>query len=351
MSDITTRLRGLLVAQFFGAFNDNAWRVIVTLLAIDAVQRSGGAEAAAQARTTLATVVLTVPLIAFSVPAGLISDRFSKRTVIIVMKAVEIVLMAAAAGVLFVQPQGGVPALVILGCMGAQSALFSPSKYGILPELLPHSRLSLGNGVLEMWSTLAIIAGTASAGLLLGLAGPPWIAGALLCVLSLAGFGAALTVPAVPAARSSGGLMASLREGWSAINTDRVLRLAVLGSIFFWLVASIFFQVIVVYVKTHLGLANAPASMALGVLMAGIAAGGGRNEIGGAPAILQRSGVNAKNALARRHGMAAAAVERPEGWFEAKVGTIGCGADDRTADLAAGGGGQHRCANGRRGAT
>ncbi|HJO04545.1 MAG TPA: hypothetical protein QGG47_11280, partial [Acidobacteriota bacterium] len=91
MSDITTRLRGLLVAQFFGAFNDNAWRVIVTLLAIDAVQRSGGAEAAAQARTTLATVVLTVPLIAFSVPAGLISDRFSKRTVIIVMKAVEIV--------------------------------------------------------------------------------------------------------------------------------------------------------------------------------------------------------------------------------------------------------------------
>ncbi|HJO04642.1 MAG TPA: acyl-[ACP]--phospholipid O-acyltransferase, partial [Acidobacteriota bacterium] len=241
--------------------------------AIDAVQRSGGAEAAAQARTTLATVVLTVPLIAFSVPAGLISDRFSKRTVIIVMKAVEIVLMAAAAGVLFVQPQGGVPALVILGCMGAQSALFSPSKYGILPELLPHSRLSLGNGVLEMWSTLAIIAGTASAGLLLGLAGPPWIAGALLCVLSLAGFGAALTVPAVPAARSSGGLMASLREGWSAINTDRVLRLAVLGSIFFWLVASIFFQVIVVYVKTHLGLANAPASMALGVLMAGIAAG------------------------------------------------------------------------------
>ncbi len=273
MRNVATRLRGLLVSQFFGALNDNAWRVIVTLLAIDAVQGSGGAEAAAQARTTLTTVVLTVPLIVFSLPAGLISDRFSKRTVIVVMKAVEIVLMAAAAGVLFVQPQGGVPALVILACMGAQSAIFSPAKYGILPELLPHSRLSLGNGVLEMWSTLAIIAGTASAGVLLGVAPVPWVAGALLCVLSVAGFVAALTVPPVPAARSSGGLMTSLREGWSAIRADRVLGLAALGSIFFWLVASVFFQVIVVYVKTHLGLANASASLALGVLMAGIAAG------------------------------------------------------------------------------
>ncbi len=273
MSAVVARLRGLLVSQFFGAFNDNAWRVIVTLLAIDAVQGSGGAEAAAQARTTLATVVLTVPLIVFSLPAGLISDRFSKRTVIVAMKAVEIVLMAAAAWVLYIEPQGGGLALVVLGCMGAQSALFSPAKYGILPELLPHSSLSQGNGVLEMWSTLAIIGGTASAGLLLGVAGAPWVAGVALCLLSLAGFGAALTVPSVPKARSSGGLMASLRDGWGAIRKDRVLGLAVVGSIFFWLVASIFFQVIVVYVKTHLGLANAPASLALGVLMAGIAAG------------------------------------------------------------------------------
>ncbi len=273
MSDVGGRLRGLLVSQFFGAFNDNAWRVIVTLLAIDAVQAGGGAEAAAQARTTLATVVLTVPLIVFSLPAGLISDRFSKRTVIVAMKAVEIVLMATAAWVLYIEPQGGVLALVVLGCMGAQSAIFSPSKYGILPELLPHSRLSLGNGVLEMWSTLAIIAGTASAGVLLGIAGTPWVAGAVLCLLSLAGFAAALTVPAVPKARTSGGLVASLRDGWGAIRADRVLGLAVVGSIFFWLVASVFFQVSVVYVKTHLGLANTPASLALGVLMAGIAAG------------------------------------------------------------------------------
>lgn len=267
------RLRGLLIAQFLGAFNDNAFRVVVTLLAIDAIA-GGITEAAAQARTTLATVVLTVPLILFSIPAGVLADRVSKRRVIVALKGVEVLLMGLGAYALLRNDGGGTLALVVLGAMGAQSALFSPAKYGILPELLPHARLSAGNGVLEMWSTLAIIAGTGSAGVLLAVAGPrPWIAGVLLTCLALGGLAASWTVPAVPAARSEGGVAATLRTGWRAIRADRVLRLSVLGSMFFWLVASVFFQVVVVYGKTRLQLTNQGASAFLGVLMLGIAAG------------------------------------------------------------------------------
>ncbi len=51
--------------------------------------------------------------------------------------------------------------------MGAQSALFGPAKYGILPEILPHNRLSQGNGLLQLWTFAAIVLGTAAAGLLL----------------------------------------------------------------------------------------------------------------------------------------------------------------------------------------
>ena len=36
-------LRGLLVAQFFGAFNDNAWKLFVALLAIRSVKAEVGA--------------------------------------------------------------------------------------------------------------------------------------------------------------------------------------------------------------------------------------------------------------------------------------------------------------------
>src|SRR5262249_57551974 len=43
---------------------------------------------------------------------------------------------------------------------GIQSSCYSPSKFGMLPEILPEKRLSWGNGVIELGSFLAIICGT-----------------------------------------------------------------------------------------------------------------------------------------------------------------------------------------------
>ena len=143
-------LRGLLIAQFLGAFNDNAWKMTVILLAYRELEAPGGSAAvfgpAHQQIATLAMVVFILPLILFSLPAGVVADRVSKRTVIVSMKGGELILMAAALAVLLVSPEAGVPAYVIIGLMGAQSALFGPAKYGILPEILPHNRLSQGKG-------------------------------------------------------------------------------------------------------------------------------------------------------------------------------------------------------------
>ena len=166
----------LLVSQFFGAFNDNAWKLIVTLLAIRTLEAhvSGGDaefQRLSQFQTTWTFCVLTLPLMLLSLPAGVLADRLSKRSIIIWMKWIEVALMSAAAISLFAFPDDGFPRLLILGLMGAQSALSSPAKYGILPELLPHEQLSKGNGHLEMWTFLAIILGTVSGGLLLDGAG------------------------------------------------------------------------------------------------------------------------------------------------------------------------------------
>jgi acyl-[acyl-carrier-protein]-phospholipid O-acyltransferase/long-chain-fatty-acid--[acyl-carrier-protein] ligase len=110
-----------------------------------------------------------------SLPAGVLADRLSKRAVILALKGFELALMVAGAAALYLNPSGGWPALAILGLLGVQAALFSPAKYGILPEILPHERLSAGNGLLELWNNLAIIAGTVAGGVLLGLAGSrPW---------------------------------------------------------------------------------------------------------------------------------------------------------------------------------
>ena len=80
----THPLRGLLVAQFLGIFNDNAWKIVVVLLGMRRVAAEGGAsgpafEAAAQTQTTLAFAVFALPLMLFSLPAGVLADRVSKR--------------------------------------------------------------------------------------------------------------------------------------------------------------------------------------------------------------------------------------------------------------------------------
>jgi acyl-[acyl-carrier-protein]-phospholipid O-acyltransferase/long-chain-fatty-acid--[acyl-carrier-protein] ligase len=271
-------LRGLLVAQFCGAFNDNAWKLIVALLGIrqvSAVIAPGPAlETAAQTETTLAFVVFTLPLMVTSIVAGVLADRVSKRTVMIMMKAVEVGLMSAATVALFMNPTGGVLPLVVLAGMGVHSALFSPAKYGILAELLPHERLASGNGLLEMWTFLAILGGTAAGGFLLHQAGTsPWLAPFCLAVMSIAGFIASWTIPPVRAARSEGGLAATLHGAWSALRADRLLRLAITGAVFFWTIASLFAQDLLVYAKTVLELSDAMAGVPMTVLSVGIGLG------------------------------------------------------------------------------
>ena len=211
-------LRGLLITQFFGAFNDNAWKLMIALLAIKQLSSQIGTgpefEAASQAQTTLTFVVFTLPLMLVSIFAGVFSDRFSKRSVIVVMKVVEVVLMALGTLALYHNPSGGLLPLIVLGGMAVQSALFSPAKYGILPELLPHERLAMGNAQLELWTFLAIIGGTGIGGILLQMSGSsPWLGGVVLLVFSVMGFAASLMVPAVPRAREEGGVAVNAARG------------------------------------------------------------------------------------------------------------------------------------------
>ncbi|HLZ33960.1 MAG TPA: acyl-[ACP]--phospholipid O-acyltransferase [Nitrospira sp.] len=271
-------LRGLLIAQFFGAFNDNAWKLMVALLAIrqlaSTIAPGPELETASQTQTTLAFVIFTLPLALVSIFAGVLADRVSKRTVIIMMKSVEVLLMSAATAALWINPAGGILPLIVLGGMGVHSALFSPAKYGILAELLPHERLAAGNGQLEMWTFLAILTGTAAPGVLLSLTGEStWPAPLLLAGLSLIGLAAAWTIPMVPPARAEGGLLNTLHGAWSALAADRMLRLAITGAVFFWTIASLFAQNILVYAKAVLGVSDWQSGLPLMMLSIGIGIG------------------------------------------------------------------------------
>jgi len=143
----------LIATQFQGAFNENGLKflVIYLILAIekDKTQRDQ--------MELLVGVLFAAPFILFSLAGGFLADRFSKRSVTIWTKFFEVGVMLFATAALVAPDLQLALAAIFLVC--TQGALFGPSKYGLLPELLPQEELSWGNGVLELGTFLAIILG------------------------------------------------------------------------------------------------------------------------------------------------------------------------------------------------
>lgn len=266
----------LLVAQFLGAFNDNAFKILVVLLGFAAVE--GGDELQKQGVATTAFVVLTLLLLFGSIPAMIVGDRVSKRSLVVWTKVAELGLMLAGTVAMWFEPHGWLP-LIVLGGMGLQSAMFAPGKYGLLPELLPHDRLAAANGRLEAASFIAIILGTVAGGLLLTMAGDHiWVAGAALSGLSCVGLAATLRIPHVPRSGVGEPALQVLDGAWRTVRKDRTLWLATLGTVAFWSLASLLGQDVLVYGEQVLefspDLAGVPyALFAVGVGVGSLLAG------------------------------------------------------------------------------
>ncbi len=266
-------LAGLLVAQFLGAFNDYAWKMIATLLLQRGLAGEAG-EARAQQIAMHVTVAFLLPLTLGALPAIPLVDRFGKRAVIIGAKAAELALMLAATFVLATRPDDRTALLAVVGALGVQAALFSPAKYALLPQLVPHERLSRANGAVEFATFVAIVAGTACGPYLLGQVGAElWLAGALLCVLAVVGLIAAVSIPRGETLTRGAGVAAIVRSAAHAIRTDRVLRLAIAGNALFMGVASLLMQNLQVYGKIRLALPERWVGAPLAVLSLGIGLG------------------------------------------------------------------------------
>ncbi|MCV6620091.1 hypothetical protein OHM46_10870, partial [Streptococcus suis] len=134
----------------------------------------------------------------FSALGGQLGERFEKAVLIRRIKFAEILIMLAGAlGMLL----GNLPLLlVVLFCMGTQSALFGPVKYSILPQQLTEDELVGGNALVEMGTFLAILGGTIGAGVLMASdAYAEWVALSVV-LIALVGYLASLAIPAATAA-------------------------------------------------------------------------------------------------------------------------------------------------------
>jgi acyl-[acyl-carrier-protein]-phospholipid O-acyltransferase / long-chain-fatty-acid--[acyl-carrier-protein] ligase len=261
----------LIATQFQGAYSDN----ILRNLLLSMIVGMGLARSERETFVSVVTVIFSVPFLLFSMLGGWLADRFSKRQVTIWTKVMEIGSMVLATIGLATHTLA--LSLVALTLVATQAALFGPSKYGLLPELLPTKRLSWGNGVIELGTFLAIIVGTVTgAAMAEKFHGHEIYAGYSLLVLSLAGMMTSLAIDNVPAAAPEKKFRANfLADLWAQIKImrqDRPLFLAVAANTYFWFLGSLLFSTIVVYGpdvlhigQTKTGYLNAMLAVGIGV--------------------------------------------------------------------------------------
>jgi acyl-[acyl-carrier-protein]-phospholipid O-acyltransferase/long-chain-fatty-acid--[acyl-carrier-protein] ligase len=274
---------GMTATQFLGAFNDNLFKQLMLLLAIPV----GAAASLKVDEQGLATMIFSLPFVLFSGVAGYLSDRYSKRTVIVLCKAAEIgIMLLGMIGFLAYGATGYRGLLVVLFLMGTHSAFFGPGKYGILPELFRAGDLPRANGVILMSTFLAIIFGTASAGFLGDLLHDPagqrdpsrlWI-GSLACIgIAICGTLTSLLVRPVPAAvpnlqfEPSNVLIPP--DTRRLLAADRPLLAALIVSCMFWLVSGVAMQAVNSLGMTQLGVGERRTSLLTAVIGLGIAVG------------------------------------------------------------------------------
>jgi acyl-[acyl-carrier-protein]-phospholipid O-acyltransferase / long-chain-fatty-acid--[acyl-carrier-protein] ligase len=159
-----------------------------------------------------------------------------------------------------------------------QGAIFGPSKYGLIPELLPTSRLSWGNGVIELWTLVAAIGGTLAGGFLAHtFRGRQEWSGIFLMGLSLIGLLTSLGITRVPAAdrkrEYSWNWAKELFEEIGRMKQDAVLWAAVIANTFFWFLGALLLLNIVLYATDVLQVDEARSSYLLAALSLGIGGG------------------------------------------------------------------------------
>ena len=303
----------LIATQFQGAFNENGLKNLIVFLVLG----MGLTDAQNQRLVLVVGALFSLPFILFSMAGGYLADRYSKRTITIATKLIEIVVIGLATAGLAQHNLNLEMAAVFLA--STQAALFGPTKYGLLPELLPQEKLSWGNGIIEMTTFIALISGVVVAGAMAaGFHLHQEYCGYVFLALSVVGLLTSLAIPRVraadPAKKLRVNFLGDLISNCRAIYPDRVLRLAVIGNTYFWFLVALLQANIVFYSNDVLKVSSLhngylQAGSAIGIALGSVAAGylsGNKIEYGLIP--LGSIGITVVAAALSLHGLSFAAV-------------------------------------------
>jgi MFS family permease len=263
----------LIAVQFQNAFSDNALKWLVSFLVLEA--------AFSKQRRDLwfilvVPLLFAVPFLLFSIPGGYFADKYSKRSVTLGTKLFELIVMGLATLAFSSDRLDLAGIALFLAC--TQGALFGPTKYALLPELLPDSKLSWGNGIIELTTLMSAIFATLAGGFLAThFRGRQIWSGVFFLALTVTGLLISLRIPrlppADPARRFDWNVPREFFAEFRRIRRDNILAVAVLANTFFWFLGSLLLLNIVLYATDILRVDEAHSSYLLAALSLGIGIG------------------------------------------------------------------------------
>lgn len=146
----------LLFSQFLSAFGDNA--ILAVMLGPIMAEAAAGTITTQQQSqyNIIYTSVLFVPYLIFAPLAGYLNDRYPKTRALLMGNSIKVIGALITLSHLWLPGPWKAIGYTVVG-IGA--CIYSPAKYGILPELLPRDRLVKANGTVEFLTLMAILCG------------------------------------------------------------------------------------------------------------------------------------------------------------------------------------------------
>jgi len=247
----------LLVAQFLSAFADNAILFTVIAMVMHSSSLAPWYVPALQSMFLISFVI-------FAPWVGGFADQHAKSRVLIIANLIK----AAGAGLLLLQ----VEPLLAYALVGTGAALYSPAKYGILPELAEHHLLVKANSWIEGSTILAILLGMVVGAKMADYS----IEMALIATMIVFILSAAITLTLPSHAKKS------VEPGWKILlfiqhlkeflSTPRV-RFAIFGASMFWLAAATLRVILIAWAplvllsKTASEIAELTLFLAIGIII------------------------------------------------------------------------------------
>jgi len=266
------RFLPFFITQSLGAFNDNLFKQSLILAILYKLSLEGDRSIL----VNLCALLFILPFFLFSALAGQFGEKFAKDALIRMIKLAEIVIMAVGA-VGFVSNHL-VLMLLALFAMGTHSALFGPVKYSILPQALREEELVGGNGLVEMGTFLAILAGTIGAGVMMSSSNYATVVAGGIVGTAVLGYLASRWIPRAAASAPEMKLDWNIfKQSWVTLRlglgqTPAVSR-SIVGNSWFWFVGAIYLTQIPAYAKDWLHGDETVVTLVLTLFSVGIAVG------------------------------------------------------------------------------